>query len=83
MTEEEEQEMIETVLERTGIECDIPALNDVWPLIEDRQEQFDVIFVSLITQTAKYLQPMDDPTELLGRCPVCGFYACDCRDTEA
>ena len=60
MTEEEEQEMIETVLERTGIECDIPALNDVWPLIEDRQEQFDVIFVSLILQTAKYLEPINE-----------------------
>ena len=61
MTKEQKDELIMTVLERTGIELDDkPELNPVWDIIEDRQEEFDLIFDTLIKHTVKYLTPENE-----------------------
>ena len=60
MTEEEKQEMIETVLERTGIQLDTPENQTMWDVIEQHDELFEKLFEALILNTAKYLEPINE-----------------------
>ena len=63
MTESEKKEMIETVLERTGAEMDIPLYNSIWQMIseDDVLEEFvQKLSETLILKTAQYLQPQNE-----------------------